>query len=124
MDVKRPSYRSIVCEEVKEHQDVVLHFKDWNEVSDTLQVQSSGADISSTKGRNIEQIKAGFFSDFSDFIMQLTLEVKSYYGFHGIANDISVEKVIDCFEKSVIIDVIDDNSNNEISSDDDDATFS
>jgi hypothetical protein len=121
MDTNRPSYRSIVCEEVKEHQDVVLHFKDWNETSDLL--QKSDADISSQKRRTIEPAKAGFLTEFADFITQLTLEVKSYYGFHGIANDISVGKVIDCFEKSVIIDVIDDNTNNENSSDDDE-TFS
>lgn len=119
---KRPSYISIVCEEVKEHQEVVLHFKDWNDISDSL--QNSCINTSSQKGSIVEPpTKTGFFAEFADFITQLTSEIKSYYGFHGIANDIAVGKVVDCFEKSVIIDVIDDNSNNEISSDDDE-TFS
>lgn len=121
MDAKKPTYRNIVCEEVLEKQEVVLTFKEWNEISPVLDTLGSTKHQKPTGAPNT--VKLNFLDDFADFITQLTADIKDYYGFHGVANDISVPKVMECFQQSVVIDINDDNSNNENSSDDDE-TFS
>lgn len=121
MDAKKPSYRSIVSEELSDVQEVVLHFKEWEDIAECVEKHMSKPCIQSCEQPNVGRLN--FLNDFADYIMQLTHEVKEYYGFHGVANEISVDKVIDCFDKSITIDVKDDGSNNDNSSDEEE-TFS
>lgn len=121
MESKKPSYRSIVSEEVKDQQDSVLQFKNWDEINASTETLSSVKEQPQPK--SVSPVKSEFLQAFADFITHLTTDVKEYYGFHGLANELSTDKVIDCLENSVVIDISDDNSNNEHSSDDEE-TFS
>lgn len=123
MSVKKPSYRSIVSEEVKDEQEVIqqLHFDEWNNVVERINSNQQETSVQ-CENNIIDANKVGFLNGFADHIMDLTLEIKEHYGFYGIANDITVDKVIDCFENSVVV-TINEDCNNEISSDDDE-TFS
>lgn len=124
MESKKPSYRSIVSEEVKDQQDTVLQFKNWNEINASTETLSfQGSVKEQPQPKIISPVKLEFLQAFADFITHLTTDVKEYYGFHGLANELSTDKVIDCLENSVVIDINDDNSNNEHSSDDEE-TFS
>ncbi len=123
MDLKKPSYRSIVCEEVKEQQEFVLHFSEWNNIVEHTNTEQQETRINvANEKHTADANKMNFLNGFADFITDLTMEIKEHYGFHGIANDITVDKVIDCFDNSVVININED-SNTEFSSDDDE-TFS
>jgi hypothetical protein len=120
MAVQKPSFRSIVSEELKDEQEVIqpLHFDIWDNVVERINSEPQETRVQ-CESKTIDANKVGFLNGFADLIMDLTLEIKEHYGFYGIANDITVDKVIDCFENSVVVSINEDN-NNEFSSDDDD----
>jgi hypothetical protein len=55
-------------------------------------------------------------------VADITNDIKEFYGFHGFANDITLKQVLDCIEKSTVVEIISDmeSENNT----DDDEIFS
>jgi hypothetical protein len=125
MATKSLSYKSVVCDEISDFQsneqnDDVLKFCDW----DTTLIQMNACQNTTVQPkRDTNNAKQTFLQDFANFITELTLDIKDYYGFHGLANELSVNNITDSFETSISIEILDENSTNDISSDDDD-TFS
>ena len=117
------SYKSVVCEETanilyNDQNDDVLNFCDW----DTTLIQINACQNTTVQSkRETNNAKQTFLQDFANFVTELTLDIKDYYGFHGFANELSVNNITDSFETSISIEILDENSINDISSDDDDA---
>ena len=125
MATKAVSYKSVVSDVIQpyssnEHNDVVLNFCDWDTV--TLQMNASQTKTIQPVSE-MNNYKSLFLEEFGDFITNLTMNIKDYYGFHGVGNELTVSKITDCFDSSITIDILDDNSANEFSSDEDE-TFS
>jgi hypothetical protein len=123
MTTKALSYKSVVNEETNpfpsnEQSDVVLNFCDWDTVMQQINACQKTIIQPCTDTNNTKSV---FLQDFSDFITNLTINIKDYYGFHGLGNELTVSNITDCFDSSITIDVFDNNSANEFSSDDDDA---
>jgi hypothetical protein len=117
MDTRKPSYKSIVCEELREEQEVTLEFHEWDEV--VCQIDKHTRQHATIDEKSLQPINIHFMNNLADFITDITLEVREYYGFHGVANDITVNKVIDCFKDALVIDVVDESLNDNSSDDDD-----
>lgn len=106
---EKPSYRSIVIDggNLDDHKYV-------KEVAFT--------DFANLHIPSFMKMKNGIGSNKKEFLIDMLTEiasttryVKEHYGFHGVGDGLSVESVLDAFEKHVKVDVFSENEQEFIS---------
>lgn len=120
MEENRTSYKSVVCEEPSGGANSQRSALDFKNLEDVLpSIQQLDDQVLTCVNEEMTLNKLTFLHEFADYITLLTNEIREYYGFRGLANDLKVSDVIDCIDKSVMIDIKEDTSFNDNSSEED-----
>lgn len=117
-NLEKPSYKNVVLEKplvgVEASKDKEVLFG-YNEIISEISLKKEKLH---NKSKGMNNSKKELLIDLLNDIGNVTDYVRQYYGFHGIGNDLRLEDVMDCFEKSLIVEVVSDNDYDMISEDD------
>jgi hypothetical protein len=112
---QKTSYKNVVVEqgEIEKTHVKEIIFTDYENLIFPRNVQTL-----TKKEKSIENCKRELLLDMVNDMSSITKYIIEYYGFHGIANDLKLEHVMDTFEKTLKVEVFSDSDFDMISEDD------
>lgn len=117
-NVEKSSYKNIVVEgkiidtQVSKEKDIITGYDEIiNKIN--MKIQKSN-----NKYKTLSNSKKELLTDLLNDMANITDYVKEYYGFHGIGDELLLENVMNCFEKSLQVEVVSDNDYDIVSEED------
>ena len=105
-NMKKPSYKKIVLQgdqvEMKSTEDVVI--VGYDEIMNNINVKGEKLN---RKAKGLNNAKRELLVDLLIDVGNVTNHITEYYGFHGIGDSLQLEDVMNSFEQSLRVEVVD-----------------
>ena len=99
----KQSYKTIILDtkEMSVTKEKPIEFTDYENVIIPSRITSTPLKINKNS-------TSQYMLEILQQVADITNDIKDVYGFHGFANDITLKQVLDCIEKSTIVEIISD----------------